>query len=143
MTVTIVATGEPGIHTIDLYASEWWAGSNFASQQVVEYRYPLLTLQDHPEQMPSFHFTFLMTSSSNSTQTADVTNSGGLVTALGGTAVLGSSALLAGATVLFLFKPLDAKGERWTGHQTIYLPYPSSECGRRAPTISPGRFVYV
>ena len=130
VTVTIVATGEPGIHTIDLYPSEWWGGSNFASQQVVEYRYPLLTPQDHPEQMPSFHFTFLMTSSSNSTQAAGVTNSGGLVTALGGASVLEFSALIASATALFLFKPLNAKSEQWTEHRQIYLPYPSSECGR-------------
>ncbi len=121
VTVTIVATGEPGIHTIDVYPSEWWGGSNFASQQVVEYRYPLLTPQDHPEQMPSFHFTFLMTSSSNSTQTAGVTNNGGLVTALGGASVLESSALVASATALFLFRPLTAKSEQWTEHRTIYL----------------------
>ncbi len=61
-TVNIVASGSPGIHTIDVYPSEWWGPSTFATQQVVEYRYPLLTPQDHPELMPSFHFTFLMTS---------------------------------------------------------------------------------
>jgi hypothetical protein len=62
VTVNIVASGSPGIHTIDVYPSEWWGPSTYASQQVVEYRYPLLTPQDHPELMPSFHFTFLMTS---------------------------------------------------------------------------------
>jgi len=61
VTVTIVATGAPGIHTIDVYPSEWWGPSTFANQQIVEYRYPVLTPQDHPELMPSFHFTFLMT----------------------------------------------------------------------------------
>ena len=62
VTVSIVASGAPGIHTIDVYPSVWWGPSNFASQGVVEYRYPILTPQDHPELMPSFHFTFLMTS---------------------------------------------------------------------------------
>jgi len=62
VTVSIVASGAPGIHTIDVRPSVWWGASNFANQQVVEYRYPLLTPQDHPELMPSFHFTFLMTS---------------------------------------------------------------------------------
>ena len=61
VTVNIVASGSPGIHTIDVYPSVWWGPSTFASQGVVEYRYPLLTPQDHPELMPSFHFTFLMT----------------------------------------------------------------------------------
>ncbi len=61
VTVSIVASGAPGIHTIDVYPSIWWGPSVFANQQVVEYRYPLLTPQDHPELMPSFHFTFLMT----------------------------------------------------------------------------------
>jgi len=60
-TVAIVATGAPGIHTIDIYPSVWWGGSQFTAQQIVEYRYPLLTPQDHPALMPSFHFTFLMT----------------------------------------------------------------------------------
>lgn len=61
VTVTIVASGAPGIHTIDLYPSVWWGGSQFTSQQVVEYRFPALTPQDQPALMPSFHFTFLMT----------------------------------------------------------------------------------
>lgn len=61
VTVTIVASGAPGIHTIDVYPSVWWGGSQFTAQQVVEYRYPVLTPQDHPALMPSFHFPFLMT----------------------------------------------------------------------------------
>jgi hypothetical protein len=62
VTLTIPATGAPGIHTIDVYPSVWWGPSNFANQQTIEYRYPLLTPPDHPELMPSFHFTFLITS---------------------------------------------------------------------------------
>ena len=61
VTFTFVATGAPGIHTIDVYPSVWWGPENFAHQLAVEYRYPLLTPQDHPELMPSFHFTFLLT----------------------------------------------------------------------------------
>lgn len=61
VTISIVASGSPGIHTVDVYPSIWWGPSTFTSQQVVEYRYPVLTPQDHPEHMPSFHFTFLMT----------------------------------------------------------------------------------
>ena len=65
VTINIVATGSPGIHNIDVYPSVWWGPSTFASQGIVEYRYPILTPQDHPELMPSFHFTFLMTPSSS------------------------------------------------------------------------------
>jgi hypothetical protein len=61
VTITIVATGAPGIHNIDVYPSVWWGGSQFTAQQVVEYRFPILTPQDQPALMPSFHFTFLMT----------------------------------------------------------------------------------
>jgi len=61
VTFTVTATGAPGIHTIDVYPSVWWGGENFANQLAVEYRYPLLTPQDHPELIPSFHFTFLVT----------------------------------------------------------------------------------
>jgi len=62
VTFTIRATGAPGIHTIDVYPSVWWGPSTFANQQAIEYRYPILTPQDHPELIPSFHFTFLVTS---------------------------------------------------------------------------------
>lgn len=61
VTFTIPATGAPGIHTIDVYPSVWWGPVNFADQQPVVYRLALLTPQDHPELMPSFHFTFLVT----------------------------------------------------------------------------------
>ncbi len=63
VTITIFAAGAPGIHDIDIYSSVWWGPSSPTSQQVVIYRYPLLTPQDHPELMPSFHFTFLITGS--------------------------------------------------------------------------------
>jgi hypothetical protein len=63
VTFYLTITGAPGIQTIDLYPSVWWGPSNYYNQSVVEYRYPLLTPQDHPQLMPSFHFTFLLTSS--------------------------------------------------------------------------------
>ncbi|MDG6979181.1 MAG: hypothetical protein JRN58_08890 [Nitrososphaerota archaeon] len=63
VTFTIVASGAPGIHTIDVYPSVWWGPENFANQLPVVYRLPLLSPQDHPELMPSFHFTFLVTPS--------------------------------------------------------------------------------
>jgi hypothetical protein len=62
VTFTIIASGAPGIHTIDVFPSVWWGPSTYANQQAIEYRYPLLTPQDHPELMPSFSFTFLVTS---------------------------------------------------------------------------------
>ncbi len=61
VTVTITASGPPGVHTIDIYPSIWWGNSTPSAQLSAEYRYPLLTPQDHPEFMPSFHFTFLVT----------------------------------------------------------------------------------
>jgi hypothetical protein len=62
VTFTFPATGAVGIHTIDVYPSVWWGPVNFANQQPVVYRLALLTPHDHPELMPSFHFTFLVTS---------------------------------------------------------------------------------
>lgn len=64
VTVTLTATGLPGVHTIDIYPSIWWGKSTPTAQLSAEYRYPLLTPQDHPELMPSFHFTFLVTAGS-------------------------------------------------------------------------------
>lgn len=61
VTFNIIISGAPGIHTIDVYPSVWWGPENFANQLPVVYRLPLLSPQDHPEQMPSFHFTFLVT----------------------------------------------------------------------------------
>lgn len=63
-TITIFAAGAPGVHDIDVYPSVWWGASSPTAQQVTIYRYPLLTPQDHPELMPSFHFTFLITGAS-------------------------------------------------------------------------------
>ena len=61
VTFSIPATGTPGIHNIDIFPSVWWGPVNFADQQPVVYRLALLAPQDHPELMPSFHFTFLVT----------------------------------------------------------------------------------
>ena len=61
VTFYLTVTGAPGIHTIDVYPSVWWGPSTQNDQLSIEYRYPLLTPQDHPELVPSFHFTFLIT----------------------------------------------------------------------------------
>lgn len=71
VTFYVVATGAPGVHTIDVYPSMWWGPSAPNDQLAVEYRYPLLTPQDHPELMPSFHFTFLITASGTQGQSGD------------------------------------------------------------------------
>jgi hypothetical protein len=63
VTVTVTASGQPGLHSIDIYPSIWWGTSTPAAQLTAEYRYPLLTSQDHPALMPSFHFSFLVTGS--------------------------------------------------------------------------------
>jgi len=70
VTFYLTVTGAPGIHTIDVYPSVWWGPSTQTNQLSIEYRYPLLTPQDHPELMPSFHFTFLITGSSQQSQSA-------------------------------------------------------------------------
>ncbi len=69
VTMTITATGAPGIHDIDIYPSMWWGpvtSSNYQTLpgdgQLLNYAQPMLTPFDHPELMPSFHFTFLITS---------------------------------------------------------------------------------
>ena len=69
VTMTIIATGSPGIHDIDIYPSMWWGPvtpSNYQSLpgagQLLNYAQPMMTPFDHPELMPSFHFTFLITS---------------------------------------------------------------------------------
>ena len=103
VTVNIVASGAPGIHTIDLYPSIWWGPSTFASQQIVEYRYPLLTPNDHPELMPSFHFTFLMTPAGNATQAQAIGKGGGLAV-IGGVPMLSPAGMTA-ALVLFSKSP--------------------------------------
>jgi hypothetical protein len=70
VTFYLTVSGAPGVHTIDLYPSIWWGTSNYYNQSVVEYRYPLLDPQDHPQSMPSFHFTFLVTAAGAGTQDA-------------------------------------------------------------------------
>jgi hypothetical protein len=60
VTVTLTAMGAPGYHTIDIYPSVWLGPEN----TIAIFRYPLLTPQDHPESMPSFHFSYLVTQSS-------------------------------------------------------------------------------
>ena len=72
VTMYITVTGAPGIHDIDIYPSTWSGpvtASNYQSLpsggQQVNYDNPLLTPLDHPELMPSFPFTFLITSGSN------------------------------------------------------------------------------
>ncbi len=69
VTMVITATGAPGVHDIDIYPSIWWGPvtpSNYqtlpGAGQLVNYAEPMLTPLDHPELMPSFHFTFLITS---------------------------------------------------------------------------------
>ena len=72
VTFYLTVTGAPGVHTIDVYPSVWWGPSTPGGQLAVEYRYPLLTPQDHPELMPSFHFTFLITGSGQQGQTPNL-----------------------------------------------------------------------
>jgi hypothetical protein len=71
VTFYLTVTGSPGIHTIDIYPSIWWGTSNYYNQSVVEYRYPLLTPQDHPQLMPSFHFSFLITATGSQSQAGE------------------------------------------------------------------------
>lgn len=104
VTVTIVASGAPGIHTIDIYPSIWWGPSTFASQQIIEYRYPLLTPQDHPELMPSFHFTFLMTQTPDTTH-AQGTGTGSGLAFLGRGSTLDSAGVTAGLSLIYLASP--------------------------------------
>jgi hypothetical protein len=70
VTFYLTVTGAPGIHTIDVYPSVWWGPATQTNQLSIEYRYPLLTPQDHPELMPSFHFSFLVTGSGQQSQTS-------------------------------------------------------------------------
>jgi hypothetical protein len=66
ITVTIPAVGAPGLHTIDLYPSIY-LGPPEPSEPMV-YRYPIMTPYDQPERVPSFHFSFLITSGNVTTQ---------------------------------------------------------------------------
>ncbi|MGA2874774.1 MAG: hypothetical protein ABSE82_04450 [Nitrososphaerales archaeon] len=65
ITVTIPAVGAPGLHTIDLYPSIYLGPPE--PSQIMIYRYPILTPYDHPEKVPSFHFSFLITGNATST----------------------------------------------------------------------------
>lgn len=60
ITVTIPAAGAPGLHTIDLYPSVYLGPPE--PSQIMVYRYPIMTPFDQPEKVPSFHFSFLITS---------------------------------------------------------------------------------
>jgi len=67
VTITIIATGAPGIHNIDIWPAVWFGPIAKSQQlpgagQLIDYDSPLLTPLDHPELMPAFHFTFLITS---------------------------------------------------------------------------------
>ena len=72
ITVTIPAAGEPGIHTIDIYPSIYLGPS--PPSTIAVFRYPLLTPYDHPEKAPSFHFSFLITSTNESTANVSQTS---------------------------------------------------------------------
>lgn len=70
VTFYLTVTGAPGIQTIDVYPSIWWGVSTPYNKIPVEYDFPLLTPQDHPALMPSFHFTFLITGSNQKSQSS-------------------------------------------------------------------------
>ena len=68
ITVVLTAAGSPGIHSVDLYPSIWLGPP--PPSTLAEYRYPLLTPYDGPEHVPSFHFSFLITSGNATTTTS-------------------------------------------------------------------------
>ncbi len=70
VTFYLTVTGAPGVHTIDVYPALWWGNSTPDNKLPVEYDFPLLTPQDHPALMPSFHFSFLITSSGQKAQSS-------------------------------------------------------------------------
>ncbi len=71
ITVTIPAVGAPGLHTIDLYPSIYLGP--IQPGQVMVYRYGIMTPYDQPEQVPSFHFSFLITSNTTSSSSSSST----------------------------------------------------------------------
>lgn len=113
VTMYVIVNGAPGIHSIDIYPSIWWGTSNFYNQYPIEYKFPLLTPQDHPSLMPSFHFTFLITSGGKTTQSSGLGTGAGLAI-LGSSPGLGMAGL---AAVLFaLSAPLSLPsraGSKW------------------------------
>jgi hypothetical protein len=72
ITVTIPAAGSPGLHSIDLYPSIYLGPPE--PSQIMIYRYPLMTPFDHPEKIPSFHFSFLITSENTTTKSSNFSN---------------------------------------------------------------------
>jgi len=64
VTLYVKAVGKPGIHTIDIYPTIYDGPPQGKSN--AEYRYPLLTPEDHPVRSPAFHFEFLITESDQS-----------------------------------------------------------------------------
>jgi len=111
VTFYLTMTGAPGIHTIDVYPSVWWGPSNQAGQIDVTYREPLLTPQDHPSLIPSFHFTFLITANGTKAQAAGLGTGAGL--AILGSTPLGLAGLGAGIAVLYSVPPLLGH-KRWS-----------------------------
>ena len=91
VTFYLTMTGAPGVHTIDIYPSIWWGPSSPGAQLAAEYRYPLLTPQDHPELMPSFHFTFLITATGQHSRSSGVVLPSTLFPGLAVLAVCGAS----------------------------------------------------
>ena len=70
VTFYLTVTGAPGIQTIGVYPSVWWGNSTPYNKIPIEYDFPMLTPQDHPALMPSFHFTFLITGSGQQGQSS-------------------------------------------------------------------------
>jgi hypothetical protein len=87
ITVTIPAVGAPGLHTIDLYPSIYLGPPE--PSQIMIYRYPIMTPYDQPEQVPSFHFTFLITNGNSTPSTSDSASLGAFAPAILSFASLG------------------------------------------------------
>jgi hypothetical protein len=87
ITVVLTATGSPGIHTIDLYGSIWLGPAPPGT--IAEYRYPILTPYDHPEKVPSFHFSFLITSVNSTSAESSIPSIGALSSAMISCSALG------------------------------------------------------
>lgn len=80
ITVTIPAAGSPGVHSIDLYPSIYLGPAPPSS--ITVYRYPLVTPYDQPEKVPSFHFSFLITSANSTTESSSGIFGVGTITSL-------------------------------------------------------------
>jgi len=66
ITLYLPVTGAPGYHTIDLYPSNYLGPTAPNATSIAIYRYPILTPYDGPAAIPVFHFSFLITSGSQS-----------------------------------------------------------------------------